>query len=149
MTTQKYDPIRLDANHYPFGLVVVPRFADMDMLRHINNLALAEYHEEARVRFLSEIFGEDLLFRKRNYRLLVAKASYDYLHEAHYPQPLEARVGVARIGNSSFELALALFQEGRCVCLADVVAVHVTDDGPAPLLAELRTKLQSRLLRRD
>ena len=122
MTTQKYDSIRLEADRYPFGMIVVPRFADM---------------------------GNDLLFRKRNYRLLVAKASYDYLHEAHYPQPLEARVGVVHIGNSSFELALALFQEGRCVCLADVVAVHVTDNGPAPLLAELKTKLQSRLLRRD
>ena len=149
MSAMKYDPIRLDAERYPFVLPVAPRFADMDILKHINNLSLAEYHEEARVRFLAELFGSNFLFGKRNYRLLVAKAGYDYLREAYYPQPLEARVAVARIGNSSFDLALALFQDGACVCLCDVVAVHVTDDGPAPLPAELKDKLQGQLLRRD
>jgi acyl-CoA thioester hydrolase len=149
MSATKFDPIRLDADRYPFALPVAPRFADMDMLQHINNLSLAEYHEEARIRFLREVFGNNFLFSKRNFRLLVAKASYDYLREALYPQPLEARVAVARIGNSSFELALALFQEGHCVCLADVVLVHVADDGPAPLPAELRMELQTRCLRHD
>lgn len=149
MSAMKYDPIRLEADRYPFVLAVEPRFADMDMLQHINNLSLAEYHEEARVRFLTEVFGNNLFSSKRNFRLLVAKAGYDYLREAHYPQTLEGRVAVARIGNSSFDLALALFQEGHCVCLADVVMVYVADDGPAPLPAELRTELQIRPLRRD
>jgi len=149
MSSMKYDPIRLDADRYPFVMTVAPRFADMDMLQHINNLSLAEYHEEARIRFLGEVFGKSFLFSKRNFRLLVAKAGYDYLREAHYPQPLEARVAVGRIGNSSFDVALALFQDGHCVCLADVVLVHVADAGPAPLPAELRTELQIRPLRRD
>ena len=149
MSAMKYDPIRLEADRYPFVLPVEPRFADMDMLKHINNLSLAEYHEEARVRFLMGLFGNDFLFTKRAYRLLVAKAGYDYLREAYYPQPVEARVAVARIGNSSFDLALALFQEGKCVSLCDVVAVHVTDDGPAPMPDELRAKLQTQFLRRD
>ncbi len=145
----KHDPLRLDATRYPFSMSLAPRFADMDILKHINNLSLAEYHEEARVRFLAEIFGENFLFIKRDYRLLVARAGYDYLREAHYPQPLEARVGVARIGNTAFDLALALFQEGHCVCLADVVMVRVEASGPAPLPADLRAALQQRRLRHD
>ncbi len=149
MSNLKFEPLRLEAGRYPFVMAVAPRFADMDMLKHLNNLSLAEYHEEARVRFLAEIFGNNFLFTKRNYRLLVARASYDYLREAHYPAPLEARVAVARIGNSSCDLALALFQDGHCVCLADVVMVHVTDVGPAPLPEELKAELQRRFLLRD
>lgn len=149
MSSVKYDPIRIEADRYPFTLQVVPRFADMDMLKHINNLALAEYHEEARVRFLAGIFGSNFLFAKRNFRLLVAKATYDYLHEAHYPQPFEACVGISRIGNSSFDLALALFQEGQCVCLADVVMVYVKEDGPGAMPDGLRGALEMRQLRRQ
>ena len=149
MSTVKYDPIRLNADRYPFSLPVTPRFADMDMLKHINNLALAEYHEEARVRFLAEIFGSNFLFARRNFRLLVAKASYDYLREVSYPTPVEARVGISRIGNSSFDLALALFQEGQCVCLADVVMVHVMEEGPAPIAEGLRGALEKRQMRSD
>ena len=68
MSAMKYDPIRLDAERYPFVLPVAPRFADMDILKHINNLSLAEYHEEARVRFLAELFGSNFLCRGRPYR---------------------------------------------------------------------------------
>lgn len=145
----KYDPVLLEADRYPFAMTVAPRFADLDLLVHINNLSLAEYHEEARVRFLLDLLGDDLFSRRRNFRMLVAKAAYDYLHEAHYPQPLEARVAVSRIGDASFELAMALFQEGRCVCLAAVVEVYVTDDGPVSIPGDMREKLRSRLLRRE
>ncbi len=138
----KFDPVRLDAARYPFAMTVAPRFADMDILKHINNLALAEYHEEARTRFVTKVFGDDFLFRARDYRLLVARASYDYLREAHYPQPLEACAGLAHIGNASYEIAMALFQGGHCVCLADVVTVCVTANGATRLPDDLRAALE-------
>lgn len=137
---------RSDATRYPFAFSITPRFADMDIVGHLNNIAVAEFHEEARVRFLCHLFGEDFLFRKRPYRLLVARASYDYLREAHYPEPLESRVGVLKIGNTSFELALALFQEGWCVGLSDVVGVAVADGGAVPLPEELRHGFQQYLV---
>ena len=143
----KFDPIRLDIASYPFTMTVAPRFADMDILKHINNLSLAEYHEEARTRFVTKVFGDDFLFRERDYRLLGARASYDYLREAHYPQPLEACAGLARIGNSSYEIAMALFQDGQCVCLADVVTVCVTAQGATRLSDGLRAALQPWRLR--
>lgn len=124
--------------HYPYTTTLTPRFADMDIVGHLNNIALAECHEEARVRFLCHLMGEDFLFRARPYRLLVARASYDYLSEAHYPQPLEMRVGVETIGKTSFQLALASFQEGRCVGLATVTGVAVGPEGPLPLPQELQ-----------
>lgn len=143
----RHDPRRLAADNYPFSITIAPRFADMDILRHLNNLALAECHEEARVRFLCTLFGEDFLFRKRPYRLLIAHAGYDYLHEAHYPLPLKAHVAISRLGHTSFDLALALFQEGRCVCLCDVTGVVVNENGPTSLPDELMIAFRQHLLR--
>ncbi|SMB22018.1 conserved protein of unknown function [Sterolibacterium denitrificans] len=148
MSGARHAPALLSAQSYPFAMDIVPRYADMDILRHINNLSLAEYHEEARTRFLMTLFGEDFLFRKREYRLLPVRTTYDYLREAHYPQPLEARAGVARIGNSSFEVAMALFQNEQCVCLATAVTVQVMDGKAAALTAAQRACLERGLLRR-
>ncbi|MBP9712739.1 MAG: acyl-CoA thioesterase [Sterolibacterium sp.] len=147
MPHSKPDPRLRDVTRYPFAMTIAPRFADMDILRHLNHLALAEFHEEARTRFFMTLLGEDFLFRKREYRLLPVCTTYDYLHEAHYPQLLEACAGVAHIGHTSFTVAMALFQSGRCVCLSNAVTVHVTVDGASPLPAELRACLQRGLLR--
>ena len=61
----KFDPIRLDIASYPFTMTVAPRFADMDILKHINNLSLAEYHEEARTRdqSMSSLRGSSIILR--------------------------------------------------------------------------------------
>ncbi len=146
MSRTKPAPQLLNASRYPFSMPVTPRFADMDILRHLNNLALAEFHEEARTRFFMRLFGEDFLFRKRDYRLLPVRTTYDYLHEAYYPQSLEACAGVVHIGNASFEVAMALFQAGRCVCLANVVTVHVTNAGAEPLPDVIRHQLEQGLM---
>ena len=137
----KLDPARSDAHRYPYVMQIEPRFADMDIVKHINNLSLAEYLEEVRARFYCDIFGQDFLFRARDYRLLVAHASYDYLNETHYLQTVEARAALARIGNSSFELVMALFQNQRCVCQGNVVTVCTNDAGSRPLPEDIRTAL--------
>jgi acyl-CoA thioester hydrolase len=149
MSVVRHDPRRLESQSYPFSMSIAPRYADMDILRHLNNLALAEYHEEARTRFFMSLFGDDFLFRRREYRLLPVRTTYDYLREAHYLLPLQACAGVARIGRASFEVAMALFQDGQCVGLASATTVHVTANGSAPLTEELRAALQKGVLCRD
>lgn len=139
----------LQMSSYPFAMSIEPRYADMDIVRHINNLALAEYHEEARTRFFMTLFGDDFLFRKREHRLLPVRTIYEYLHEAHYPLPLQACAGVAHIGNSSFTVAMALFQNAQCVCLANVVTVQVQDGKSLALTSTQRDCLQRGLLLQD
>jgi acyl-CoA thioester hydrolase len=146
MPDSRHDPALLLATAYPFAMRIEPRYADMDIVRHINNLALAEYHEEARTRLLMQLFGDDFLFRQRDYRLLPVRTTYDYLHEAHYPLPLQACAGVARIGRSSFEVAMALFQNERCICLATAITVQVMQGQSAALTEEQRICLQRGLL---
>lgn len=140
-------PARLQPTSYPFVLQQIPRYADLDILQQLSTLALGRYLEEVRIRFLLARLGEDFLERKRDYRLLVASARYDYLHAAYYDRPLEAAVGVTRLGRSSFELAMALFQDAVCVCLAEVTGVVVNHQGAMNLPDELRASFAAAALR--
>ena len=79
--------------------------------------------------------------REKGSRTVVAQVTLRYLAEGHYP--LETRVGggVSRIGNSSYEIAQGLFQEGRCIGLCDTVVVYTREGRSAPLPDLLRQSL--------
>lgn len=145
--SSRFPSLLLTPDSYPYRMEIAPRFADMDILHHLNNLSLAEYHEEVRTRFLMSLFGADFLSKPRDYRLLPVSTQYDYLAEAHYPQPLTACAGVLKIGRASFDVAMALFQDARCVCLSRATTVHVRDQQSQPLPDHLRTALEGGLMR--
>jgi acyl-CoA thioesterase FadM len=48
-TMPKVESYRCDPASYPHKVRVLARFADVDPLWHINNVAIAQYYEEARV----------------------------------------------------------------------------------------------------
>lgn len=121
---------------YPFRMTMRPRHVDLDAGFHLSWRALAECHEESRTRFLVQTFGEDFLKGKRDFRMLPVRVTYDYLRPASYPEPLEAGVGVAHLGNTSFEIAMALFQAGQCISLSCAITVHVARNGGALALTE-------------
>jgi len=136
----------LDIANYPFRIAVTARFADIDVQRHLNNARIAEFYQEGRVAFhrsLHEEFGWE---RPKGLRTLVAHQSTDFLDEASYPGTVDIGVGVARIGNTSYTLALSLHQAGKCVGASTVVLVHATADGPTPLASFFREILGKKLL---
>jgi acyl-CoA thioester hydrolase len=135
------DPRRRDPATYPFAATLEMRFGDMDVWRHLNNVAAVRLYEEGRIRFLDHVRRENPDYAAQRFRLMVAHASVDYLAEGHYPHPIEVRLGVAAIGNSSYRVGEALFQQGRCIGLADVVLAHIGDAGAAPLPDIMRSTL--------
>lgn len=134
------DPARTERHHYPLWQEIPIRFGDLDPLGHVNNVAIAQLYEESRVRFgriVIERSGPGL------HRLVIASLRVHYLAETHYPEPVEVGIGVAGIGRSSYSLAQALYQGGRCVGLADSTLVHAPTTGVRPLPDEAREVLAS------
>ncbi len=133
--------------HYPFTIDLLPRFGDMDVLRHLNNVALSALYEDARFRFQLERLqiGEE-----RSARGFLASVNVSYLREAHYPDPLRFGAGVGRIGRTSYEIVMGGFQNHRCVgtCSATVVMVD-KDARPVAMTPALRARLDSQQLRRS
>lgn len=124
-------PHRLDPTRYPLKVRIIARYADVDPLWHINNVAIAQYYEEARVSALTQMLGGARIPTPAGERILIAHQSIDYLLEAGYPGTLEVGVAVLRLGNTSYTLGMGMFQDARCVSVSDAVMVYADAQGPA------------------
>lgn len=138
----KPDPHRLLPQTYPLTVTVPSRFRDLDTLGHINNVAIGSFYEEGRAALNRKAFPGDL--RKRHaMRMLIADVHIAYLAEAHYPGDILVGVGISRIGSTSYTIALALFQNDRCVGTCETVLVNTDGTQPAPIPDEGRAALEA------
>lgn len=119
------DPALLDVTRYPFRHVLNPRFADLDVNHHLNNVAIVGLMQEARVRLHEKYAG---LPDSRPFALIVANLSIDYLSDGTYPAAIEVFGGIAAIGRTSHTIEQLMLQEGRAVALLRTVMVR-TDRG--------------------
>jgi len=125
----KPDPALLDPARYPFVRRIDPRFSDLDVNGHVNNVALAGILEDARSRFHDISGFSDLL---TDLRSLMASVTIDYLAEGYYPDPIDVHVAVASLGRTSHSLAQLAVQGSRILACARTVHVTVNGHGPAP-----------------
>jgi len=142
----KVSPERVEPGRYPLKVRILARYADVDPLWHINNVAIAQYYEEARVSASMTMMDGRRIPTEGGERILIAHQAIDYLREASYPGTLEIGIGVLRIGNSSYTYAMAMFQEGACVSLSEAVLVYADASGPARLPDEYRRRLEGWLM---
>jgi acyl-CoA thioester hydrolase len=125
---------------YPSIRTLETRFTDMDVNRHLNNVAVSRLYEETRVRFNRELHASHPELGWPRY--LVAHVAIDYLGEGLYPAPVVMGYGIEDIGRTSFRAKLAMFQNDACIGLCDTVMVHRGEAGPTPIPDALRTLLE-------
>jgi acyl-CoA thioester hydrolase len=140
----KPNPRLLQAETYPFTLNIDTQFGDMDAYAHLNNLAIAGFYESARARMQLHISGRDDFFKADSVdKMLLIEARLKYLAEGHYPEPVEVRTGIGHIGNSSYRLHQALFQQDRCIGLCEAVMIYTLHGKPTTIPQDLRQKLEA------
>lgn len=142
------DPSQLVETAYRFFVDINPRFTDVDSQQHLNNVAIAQYYEEARSRMSLALFGRQVFANPDLLRLVVATSTVTYLREGLFPEPIKVGVVVRHVGSSSYGLSMALFQLERCLGVADSVMVHLGPSGAAPLPAAIRQRLETLLVAR-
>lgn len=134
----KPDPTLLDPARYPFSCRIEPRFGDLDVNLHVNNVAMAGMLEDGRVRFHRRIGYRDLLV---NLTSMVASLQIDYLGEGNYPDPITVHSAIESVGRTSHRLASLITQNGRLIAFARTTLVTVGPEGPAPLPDAFRLSL--------
>lgn len=136
-------PWRLERAAYPFSFQLQTRYRDEDSLQHINNMAIAGYYDEARGRFMKQIFED--LGPAPWVRIVTADTHVSFLAETFHPDMLDIGSGITRIGNASMEISQAMFQKGKCVGICTTTFVQADEKGSSPLSPGLRAVLQSYL----
>lgn len=133
-------PARLERTNYPYLVPVLARYADVDPLWHINNVAIAQYLEETRVSMLRTILGFERIDRYDS-RFVLAHVSIDFLREGRYPGAFEVGAAIKKVGRSSTTVGLGLFQDDACIALSDAVLVRVDAGGPTEWTTDERKVL--------
>jgi len=121
------------------------RFRDCDPMGHANNAVYLTYLEQARFAHWREIWGFDFeRLPPGTPGVILARAEIDYRLPARYGDVLEIRIGLERIGRTSFTYVYEVMdQDGRLV--ANARTVQVMYDYPqgraVPISPELRERL--------
>ena len=100
------------------------RFADLDPLGHVNNVAYMVYFETGRIAFLEEL-GTPARDRDQGPVFVLAHVAADYIEELYYPGTVDIGTGVRHVGSSSFHLGHGIFRDGVCKAVATSVLVQV------------------------
>ncbi len=120
------------------------RWADLDLLGHVNNVVYADYLQEARVDLM-----RDLVHREHGEALVVVRHTLDYRESLGFRfRPVQVETWVTAVRAASFTLAYEVFHEdddgGRRVYVraSSVLAPFVTGTGrPRRITSEEREQL--------
>ena len=121
------------------------RFRDCDPMGHVNNAVYLTYHEQARFAHWRALWGFDFEHLPDGTPgVILARAEIDYRLPAKYGDVLEVRIGLERIGRTSFTYSYEILdQRGALVGTARTVQVmyDYSTSAPVPVSAEIRQKL--------
>jgi acyl-CoA thioester hydrolase len=137
----EFDPI--DPGSYRFWAEEHVRFADLDMLGHVNNKAYATYFETARVGFMTHCGLSDGV----RVGVAMVRLEIDYRKEIRFPATLRLGVRLLKLGNSSLTLVCAIFNGEVCASTSKSIAVRFDGETRAskPFSPEERQALEAYL----
>jgi acyl-CoA thioester hydrolase len=113
-----FDP-RQRASYRAFTSIPI-RFADQDMLGHVNNAAIAVYFEHARCEHL---IPRLVAPEAPHLNIVLARIVIDYVAEIRYPGVVDIGLRITRIGSKSFVVSCAAFVGDACSAIADATIV--------------------------
>jgi acyl-CoA thioester hydrolase len=130
------------AETLPFSSPIEVRFSDVDAMNHVNNAVTVTYLETARVRMWRECLGT--VRHASDFPFILARVAVDYRSPISFGDDVVVRVGVTRVGRSSFTLAYRVEASGRLAAEAETVQVmfDYASARPVPIDAELRARLE-------
>ena len=142
----KPEPWRLEIDRYPFVTTSDTRFRDLDIMDHINNVAMAGIFETARIRFHRHLGRHP---HDQGVRWLIASVHLEYLQEAHFPDDVTIGCAIGHVGNTSWKVMSAAFQKEECVAICDSIVVTHGPGGRRQVDDSLRTAMAANMIRED
>lgn len=105
-----------------FSFTLTPRICETDLVGHVNNVSIAAWFEDLRVRYmesLKELDGEGGMGH-----FTLASLKIDFIGETHYGTDVLMSMESVTIGNSSITLEGVLHQSDKLTVKGTAVMVH-------------------------
>ena len=78
------------------------RFADIDQMRHVNNVTIQHYFDLGKTGYYDEVLGEPVDWRRHAF--IQRATNSEFLAQTRYQEPIVVRSRVERIGTTSFTM---------------------------------------------
>jgi acyl-CoA thioester hydrolase len=134
---------------FPVRTDLVVRFADVDVMGHVNNAVYLSYFEQARVAFFKKIDKLDLRYMdaKSAFGFIVAEIGVKFLAPTFVDQTLTVGIRVAEIRNKAFRFEYEIRDKKTKIVVATGFSVQVSYNYRThktfPLPESLKRKMQS------
>ena len=119
-----------DRASYAYWTADVIRFADLDPLNHVNNVAFSTFFESGRVRFFKDANSP---VDSSDGSWMAVRMCVDFRAQLSYPGDVEIGTCVTRIGRSSMTVGAGLFSGDVCAATAECVMVLVDPGTNRPI----------------
>ncbi len=134
---------------FPVKTDIIVRFADVDIMGHVNNAVYLSYFEQARVAFFKKIDKLDLRYMdaKSAFGFIVAEIGIKFLAPTFVDQVLTVGIRVAEIRTKAFRFEYEIRDKKTKTVAATGFSVQVSynykKQKTFPLPYDLRRKMQS------
>lgn len=134
---------------FPVKTDIVVRFADVDVMGHVNNAVYLSYFEQARVAFFKKLNKLDLRYMdaKSAFGFIVAEIGIKFLAPTFVDQILTVAIRVAEIRNKAFRFEYEIRDKKSKTVVATGFSVQVSynykKQKTFPLPADLKRRMQS------
>lgn len=117
-------------------------FADVDMLRHANNLAYMRWAEAARSEYFAEILGEEIGGARG---MILASSKIAYEKPLIYREQVALGCRIGRVGTKSFDFLHEIWSVDRDLRAAHIettlVAIDYASGGTIAVPTQWRTRI--------
>jgi acyl-CoA thioester hydrolase len=129
-----------------FKIIVTPRFGDIDGLKHVNNIVIADWFELGR-NDIFRFFTPDLDLSYEKWKLIMARTEYDFLGQLYFGYDVEIRTYLKKIGNTSFTTYHEAWQNNELKAKGKAVVVNYDfiNKEKKPIPQEIKKKLEKHL----
>jgi acyl-CoA thioester hydrolase len=105
-----------------FSITLSPRISETDLVGHVNNVAIAAWFEDLRVRYMSSLTGWEREGGIGDFTL--ASLTIDFVGETHYGADVVMTMRNVTLGNSSITLEGELHQGDKLTARGKAVMVY-------------------------
>ncbi|RZL22628.1 MAG: acyl-CoA thioesterase [Pedobacter sp.] len=142
-STDKKSVLISNTDSFKYKTVIEMRFADLDMMGHVNNAIYFTYMEIGRTKYWKHAINWDW----KTTGVVIGQASIDYIAPIFLGDKINMYVRTSRIGTTSFDLEYLIVKDengkevicsrGKTVC----VAYDYTSKKPSPIPEKEREKM--------